>query len=243
MDDYTFIVAKQLSLDYAMPLSHLLDDENHFSIYKKREGRRVFEEDDDIFLKIAVFNSKVIATGKKEAVEGVKGIIGERKGEWIFDDGNLSRISCFLSENGRKIKMLHPFFVKSGKTEVDSKGMEYKIIGKDEILSYKGNSDYGEAFAFDENAPDEIGVIILKDGKEAAAAGASSDSPLLWQIGVNTKDGYRNKGYGKTAVEILSNLVLDTGHLPFYGTAFSHISSLRLAISTSFKPMWIELLS
>ena len=100
---------------------------------------------------------------------------------------------------------------------------------------------FSEAFAFDENAPDEIGVAIMEEGEIVSIAGASSDSPLIWQVGVNTKPKYRGKGYGKIAVDILSDIVIDRGHLPFYGTAFSHISSMNVALSSFFRPMWIEL--
>ena len=92
MDKAFSTVVAQLSFDYNMPLSFLLDNENHFSIYKPQEGRRRFDDNPDIFLKMAVFNGKVVATGKEEAIEAIKEIVGDRKGNWIFDGGTLSRI-------------------------------------------------------------------------------------------------------------------------------------------------------
>ena len=92
MDNAFFTVVAQLSFDYNMPLSCLLDNENHFSIYVPQEGRRLFEDNPDIFLKMAVFNGKVVATGKEEAIEAIKEIVGDRKGNCIFDGGKLSRI-------------------------------------------------------------------------------------------------------------------------------------------------------
>ena len=83
----------------------------------------------------------------------------------------------------------------------------------------------------------------MEKGEIVSVAGASSDSPLMWQLGVDTKLEHRGKGYGASAVEILSDIVLDKGHIPFYGTAFSHISSLNVALSSSFRPMWIELVT
>ena len=65
MDNAFYTVAAQLALDYNMPLSFLLDNENHFSIYVPKEGRRLFGDNPDLFLKIAVFNGKVVATGKE----------------------------------------------------------------------------------------------------------------------------------------------------------------------------------
>ena len=56
MDKAFSTVATQLSFDYNMPLSFLLDNKNHFSIYKPQEGRRRFEDNPDVFLNMAVFN-------------------------------------------------------------------------------------------------------------------------------------------------------------------------------------------
>ena len=243
MDKAFSTVATQLSFDYNMPLSFLLDNENHFSIYSPLEGRRRFEDNPDVFLKMAVFNGKVVATGKEEGIEAIKEIVGERKGDWIFDGGTLSRIIMMLSSHNRRLEMIHPFFVKEKKSNKERENLLYRIIEKEEIERYRDDDAFSEAFAFDENAPDEIGVAIMENGEIVSISGASSDSPLMWQIGVNTKPEYRGKGYGKMAVDILSDIVLDIGHLPFYGTAFSHISSMNVALSSSFRPMWSELIS
>ena len=243
MADVFSLVASQLALDYSMPLSSVMDKENHYSLYTPMEGRRRFEDNPDFFLKLAVFNGKVIATGKEEAIDGIKEIIGERKGEWILDGKSLERIISFLSIHNKHINILHPFFVKSEKTNNDYSTLSYRIIEKEEIERYRDDDAFSEAFAFDENAPDEIGVAIMENGEIVSISGASSDSPLMWQIGVNTKPEYRGKGYGKMAVDILSDIVLDIGHLPFYGTSFSHISSMNVALSSSFRPMWSELIS
>ena len=139
--------------------------------------------------------------------------------------------------------MIHPFFVKEKKSNKERENLLYRIIEKEEIERYRDDDAFSEAFAFDENAPDEIGVAIMENGEIVSISGASSDSPLMWQIGVNTKPEYRGKGYGEMAVDILSDIVLDIGHLPFYGTSFSHISSMNVALSSSFRPMWSELIS
>lgn len=84
MADVFSLVASQLALDYSMPLSSVMDKENHYYLYTPMEGRRRFEDNPDFFLKLAVFNGKVIATGKEEAIDGIKEIIGERKGSGFW---------------------------------------------------------------------------------------------------------------------------------------------------------------
>ena len=91
--------------------------------------------------------------------------------------------------------MIHPFFVKSKKSNKKTENISFRIIEKEEIEQYR-DDDFSEAFAFDDDAPDEIGVAIMEKGEIVSVAGASSDSPLMWQLGVNTKLEHRGKGYG-----------------------------------------------
>ena len=243
MDDIFSLVASQLALDYSMPTSFLLDKENHFSLYTPQEGRRAFEDNPDLFLKMAVFNGKIVATGKAEAIEGIKEIVGKRRGDWIFDCGSLERILNFLKEKERRVELLHPFLVKGKKSNNQYEGINYRVLEKEDIAFYKDNDDFSEAFAFDPNAPDEVGVEIIENGVVVSVSGASADSPLMWQIGINTKSEFSGKGYGKAAVDILSDIVLDRGKIPYYGTAFSHLSSMGIALASSFRPLWTELIS
>ena len=71
--------------------------------------------------------------------------------------------------------------------------------------------------------------------------GATSDSELMWQIGINVMPEAEGSGIGSMLVEIIKNEILDLGKLPFYGTAMSHISSQKVALNAGFYPAWAEL--
>ena len=72
-------------------------------------------------------------------------------------------------------------------------------------------------------------------------AGASADSPAMWQIGINVDPQMREAGIGKMLVTLLKNEILKKGILPFYGTSMSHIASQRVALGAGFVPAWAEL--
>ena len=73
-------------------------------------------------------------------------------------------------------------------------------------------------------------------------AGASADSPQLWQLGVNVLPEMRGRGIGAALIARLKNAVIARGKLPYYGTAVSHIASQRVAVKAGFLPAWAELL-
>ena len=55
---------QQLAIDYCCTVSDVRDNRNHFTEYKKLEGRRRFEEADDCILKVIAVNGKLMFTGK-----------------------------------------------------------------------------------------------------------------------------------------------------------------------------------
>ena len=106
---------------------------------------------------------------------------------------------------------------------------------------FRGDDRFGEAFIFDDMPKDEIGIGAYKDGKILGMAGATSDSDMMWQIGINVMPDAEGLGIGSMLVAIIKNEILDRGKLPFYGTSMSHIASQRVALAAGFVPAWAEL--
>ena len=74
-------------------------------------------------------------------------------------------------------------------------------------------------------------------------AGASMDSPVMWQIGINVDSDTRAKGIGKMLVTLLKNEILGMNRLPYYGKSMSHITSQKVALGAGFVPAWAELVT
>lgn len=86
-----------------------------------------------------------------------------------------------------------------------------------------------------------LGVGAFRDGKILGMAGASADSPIMWQIGINVMPEAEGLGIAKMLVKLLKNEIIRRGILPFYGTAISHLASQSVALGSGFHPAWIEL--
>ncbi len=235
------ILCKQLSIDYCCEEKDVLDDHNHFFEHSYLPGRRRYHEKGECFLKIVSVNSKLLFSGNKEIIETCKEKYPDYPGQWFFEAENLKNLNQILSECGYHIEAVRPFFIAETVSEIDTGPYEVKWYNEEEIRSFKGDERFTEAFTFEEDAPDLIGVSLSENGEIQAMAGASCDSPLMWQVGINVEKKARGKGLGTKAVALLKNEILKRNVLPFYGTSLSHIASQRVALKAGFLPAWAEL--
>ena len=113
----------------------------------------------------------------------------------------------------------------------------------DAILQFRGDDRFDQAFAFDPDAPDVLGMAAVKDDEILGMAGASADSPLFWQIGINVAPHAREMHVGSTLVRLLVQDILAQGTIPYYGTSMSHIASQRVAHRAGFAVTWAELIT
>ena len=237
------ILCGQMARDYCCYQDEVLDKNNHFTEYRPIEFRRRYHEKEECFLKIAVVNGKVLFTGQKEIIEWCREKYSGTGSEWFFEAKNMHKLNERLHSDGYQIGMVHPFYIAENVSEVDTSGYEIRWYRDADIEQFRGDSRFCEAYTFCETAPDIIGVAAVKDGRILGMAGASMDSPVMWQIGINVDPDARTKGIGKMLVTLLKNEILEQDRLPYYGTSMSHIASQKVALGSGFIPAWVELVT
>ena len=258
------ILYRQLAIDYCCTKEEAADGTHHFLLYEPKEGRRRYEEREPCFFKLAVVNGKLLCAGSEEMIAWCRSRYADASAEWFVDAKQLRELDSKLREFGYRIRQIHPFFIPMGRSDAETiermrclgklsghseeKRMQatdgiYDIVWYqgEEIEQFRGDGRFDKAYTFDENAPDVIGVGAWKDGAVLGMAGASADSPLLWQIGINVLPEGRGRGIATLLVSLLKNRIMDEGKLPYYGTAFSHLASQTVALRSGFTPAWVEL--
>ena len=264
------ILCRQLALDYCCGEADVRDRRNHFTEYRFLEGRRRFQNSGEVFLEIAAVNGKLLFTGDKRIIDWCRDNYENEGAAWFFEASQLRTLDNKLKEHGYEIRMVHPFFLPEEKqrfvTSVPSPSGAYssgahlsdahsspaghevrcheiRWYQEAEIEQFRGDSRFPEAFTFCETAPDVIGVSAVRDGKILGMAGASRDSEIMWQIGINVEPEHRREGIGTELVALLKDAILERGILPYYGTALSHIGSQRVAYEAGFSIAWVELVT
>ena len=237
------ILCRQIAVDYCCLPKEVLDRRNHFTQHQFLDGRRRFEERPECFLKIAVINGKLLFTGDPGIISWCRKEYADTGSEWFFEAKNLHKLNERLLQDGYQIEMVHPFFIADRITEADTGNYEIRWYEEEDIEQFRGDERYDKAFSFDRDAPDVLAAAGIRDGRIAGIAGASSDSPTMWQIGINVNPDTREAGVGTMLVTLLKNEILRRGYLPYYGTSMSHIASQRVALGAGFLPAWAELIT
>ena len=235
------LLEEQLAIDYCCTPAQVRDNSSHFCVYEPLEGRRRWREGSACLLKIACVNGKQLFAGSAPVLEACREKYGEEGNPWFFEASNLRALDTLLAPFGGQVAMAHPFFVSDTPQETGSGGFDIRWYEEEEIGAFRGDDRFREAFSFEPDAPDMLGVCAMQGGEILGMAGASADSERLWQIGIDVVPEARGRGIGVLLVRLLRNRILETGRLPFYGTGMSHIASQRVALAAGFVPAWAEL--
>ena len=136
-----------------------------------------------------------------------------------------------------------------GDTAVSEFSVRIELLHPEQYERFRGDPRYSNALGFSDRRPD-IMVLAAFDSdadlalaEPLAMAGASDDSPLMRQIGIDVLPQVRQRGLAARLVYELSRMVLADGRVPFYGTSPSHVLSQRVALAAGFIPTWWEFVS
>lgn len=240
--DILEVAKAQLALDYNCQLSDFEKKENTIVENKLITGRRIYGSD-GCFFKAVCFGGTAIISTSPEMMHWCKEKLINREAAWFFEYPKLRSIDKKLQEFGHEIADVHHYYLPSSNVEEVEAIIDVKWYEYEDILQFKDDDRFQEAFVFDKNHPDMLAVAALEDNHIMGMAGASSDSETIWQIGIDVLPEYRGRGIGTNLVKLLKNEILKRGKIPFYGTVESHIHSQNIAINAGFFPAWAELYS
>jgi len=236
------IAKAQLALDYSCQASDFEKKENTIVENKLMDGRRVYDND-GCFLKILLFSGRTIISTIASLMPWFQEKLINEDAAWLFEYPKLRAIDKKLQEFGHEIADIHHYYLPNPIMSQVKPIAGVKWYEQEEISQFENDDRIEEAFAFDKNHPDVLGVAALDGDKIMGIAGASADSETMWQIGIDVFPEYRGRGIGTNLVTLLKNEVLKRGKIPFYGTVESHFHSQNIAINAGFFPVWAELYS
>lgn len=237
------ILFRQLAADFCVSEADILDRYHHFTVFTPHPDRRRYLEITPCILKIAVVNGKLLFTGREDVITRCRELYADADAPWFMEAPNLAKLNAELAAFGAQIRYRQPFFTSDTALPSDTGGFTIVRYNQETIGQFRGDVRFEDAFGFAPDTPDVLGVAAMKDGQILGMAGASADSPLMWQIGINVLPEARGQGIAAMLVGLLRNDVLAAGRLPFYGTSISHLTSQRVALKAGFLPAWFELVA
>ena len=237
------LLLSQLAADFCVTEADVLDNRHHFTVFTPHPDRRLYLEITPCILKIAVVGGKLLFTGRADVIARCRELYHDANAPWFMEARNLAALNRELAAFGAEIRHARPFFTADHISPADTGDFTILRYTPETIAQFKGDERFCEAYGFCAAAPDMLGVAAMKDGQILGMAGASADSPHLWQIGINVLPEARGQGIAALLVQLLAADVLAAGRLPFYGTSVSHLASQRVALRAGFLPSWFELVA
>jgi GNAT superfamily N-acetyltransferase len=244
-----FTVKTQLSYDYGCEILDFDNDKNIARFSSLHPGRlRYGKEHPDAFKAVTFGHGTVIAAAGKLKIFA-DSIVDEypEDGYKIFSVPCITKIANTLSREGFALsESLHLCPKKSARhhmLDFSSAGIDLRIYEQNEIraLLYPLQGfENALSHKFGERT-DMIAVCAVYENRIIAVAGASNDSDLMWQVGIDVLPGYRKKGLGSTLVTILTDEIRAMDIVPYYSLIPGNVASLKTALACGYTPVYHEM--
>ena len=238
--------AAQLARDYCCTPEDFLGNENKVTLARSADGQRRFKNEPDFFRAATMGFGTVISTSS-EMLGFSREILEKTAGAEIFEQKNIWAINRVLAQYNKAVGTSSIYYMPSPQYRyVPQNTFRIKLYEEDEIISelypIKG---FANALLYNSENPrrDKLAVCALNGGRIVGMAGASSDSPIMWQIGIDVLPGYRGMGIGWELVAALTQAVFMHGAVPYYGTWNGNIASQNTARKAGYRPVWAEMFS
>lgn len=237
---------KLLALEYNCSVDAVCGAENIVTVSTGRRGRK-YDGDGGCFFSMATTGGGCLISADERLMPFLREFVKGCEGHALFGEGKLAALDRELDRFGYKLHELgaHHMFLPKYSVEPAQK-FPIRRFELSEFKRFYGDRRFSNALCgeYDPERPD-VAALAAMDGENIMGlAGASRDfmgTPNWLQIGIDVLPEYRGRGVGTFLVNELAKLILESGDIPFYGTAPANIYSQNIAINCGFRPAWVEI--
>lgn len=235
-----------LALEYNCSEDAVCGAENIVTVSTGRRGRK-YDGDGGCFFSMATMGGGCLISADERLMPFLREFVKGCEGHALFGEGKLAALDRELDRFGYKLHELgaHHMFLPKYSVEPAQK-FPIRRFELSEFKRFYGDKRFSNALCgeYDPERPD-VAALAAMDGENIMGmAGASRDftgTPNWLQIGIDVLPEYRGRGVGTFLVNELAKLILESGDIPFYGTAPANIYSQNIAINCGFRPAWVEI--
>ena len=238
--------AAQLARDYCCSPEDFLRKENKITLARSAEGQRHFKNEPDFF-RAATMGAGTVISASNEMIDFSRELIERCPGPEIFDQKNIWALNRVMAPYNKAVGTSNTFYLPTSPYRyIPQNNIRIRLFEEEEIVSelypIKG---FNNALLYSSEGlrRDKLAVAAINGVKIVGIAGASSDSLIMWQIGVDVISGYRGMGIGRELVSALTQAVFMHGAVPYYGTWNGNIASQNTAVRAGYRPAWAEMFS
>lgn len=187
------------------------------------------------------YGNNIVASVNEEIADVVKKYINQYPVEHCFETPNMHVLNDELQKRGMRICFMVEYFLPDiNVLTAKSCDYEMKILSPENFANLY-IAEWSNALCEKRKNLDVLAVAAYNKDKLIGLAGCSADCEAMWQIGVDVLPEYRRKGVASALTSRLALETIHRGKIPFYCAAWSNIRSVRNAITSGFRPAWIEM--
>ncbi|MEG0614631.1 MAG: GNAT family N-acetyltransferase [Oscillospiraceae bacterium] len=242
-NDMLDAVAEQLSLDLACSPADFEKSQNTVTFSKIMFGRRNFQDEKDFF-HIATFGDGAVASVDAKIFSFTENILSKIEGIKLFDAQSVYVINQELEKYGKIISSFNQYYLpKTPYYFPENSGYKLELFEGESISALYKYPEFQNALLYKNSGirRDVIAICARNGDQIIGIAGASNDSDRMWQIGIDVNPSFRRKGLARILVSAITNEILMRGAVPYYGTWWSNIASMNVALTCGYYPAWSEM--
>ncbi len=161
--------------------------------------------------------------------------------EHCFETPNLHVLNDALQQDGLRICFMAEYFLPDVRAlrPLDCP-YQTKLLRQSDFSALY-TPQWSNALCETRRELDVLGLGAYDGGRLIGLAACSADCDGMWQIGVDVLPDYRRQGVASALTSRLALEILERGKVPFYCAAWSNVKSVRNAIKSGFRPVWVEM--
>ena len=187
------------------------------------------------------YGNNVVASVGEEYRAITEAYLAKYPAEHCFETPNLHVLNDALAPFGQKICFMAEYFLPD--VRILRKlpcPYEMRLLHPADFEELYV-PEWSNALSSHRKELDVLGVGAYDNGKLIGLAGCSADCDTMWQIGIDVLTEYRRQGIAAALTSRLAAEILERGKVPFYCAAWSNVRSVRNAITSGFRPAWVEM--
>ena len=197
-----------------------------------------------IACRLVSYGGNVVASCEAQLQDAVKSYLaGLDHPYYAFETPRVYQLNELLASHGIQARYQAEFFLP----DVDAVfaasptcAYELRMLGPEDFRELYIPA-WSNALCNERPELDVLGVGAYDGGELVGFAACSADCPRMWQIGIDVLPAYRGQRLAPALTNRLARAVFERDMVPFYCAAWSNVRSVRNALTSGFKPSWVEL--
>lgn len=187
------------------------------------------------------YGNNIVAQVSERLEDTVRDYIERYPAYHCFETPNMQVLNDALQKFGLRVCFIAEYFLPDlAKLAPLPCPYELRVLHQEDFSGLY-TEEWSNALSKERKHLDVLGVGAYDKGRLIGLAGCSADCEDMYQIGIDVLPGYRRQGIASALTSRLALEILALGKVPFYCAAWSNIKSVRNAITSGFRPAWVEL--